>query len=260
LAGTDRSSAGPRLLLVAGLALAASHGLGFPEAARAEPTEPGDRLASLVTEAPFIGDTAFRRPRHRGEVSAMLTLIEADFLDTGTTPDNGFAGLEDELAGLIANREERKRALDCLALNIYHESRNEPLSGMSAVAHVVLNRVADPRFPAAVCEVIRQGGERINRCQFSWWCDGLSDRPKNHRKWRAIKAIALDAYWGRSADPTGGALWYHADYVSPYWARIFLKGPTIGRHIFYLDQPLRTQVAILTARANGADRLPDTAD
>ncbi len=33
-----------------------------------------------------------------------------------------------------------------------------------------------------------------------------------------------------------GALWYHADYVSPYWRRHFAEGPTIGRHIFYSDR------------------------
>ena len=38
---------------------------------------------------------------------------------------------------------------------------------------------------------------------------------------------------GRVPDPTGGALWYHADYVSPSWRQAFDEGPQIGRHIFY---------------------------
>lgn len=36
--------------------------------------------------------------------------------------------------------------LTCIALNVYYEARSEPLEGQYAVAHVVLNRVASPRF------------------------------------------------------------------------------------------------------------------
>jgi spore germination cell wall hydrolase CwlJ-like protein len=134
--------------------------------------------------------------------------------------------------------------LNCLALNIYFEARNEPSEGQAAVGHVVLNRVSDPRFPDTVCKVVRQGGEQVrHRCQFSWWCDGQSDRPKNREVWEMSKAIAGDVYWGRWADPTNGALWYHADYVMPRWGRVLERGPKIGRHIFYLGRKQRTQVA-----------------
>jgi len=134
--------------------------------------------------------------------------------------------------------------LNCLALNIYFEARNEPRKGQSAVAHVVMNRVADSRFPDTACKVVRQGGERVrHRCQFSWWCDGRSDRPRNRRVWERAQAMAQDVYWGRSEDPTQGALWYHADYVMPYWGRVFERGPKIGRHIFYLGHKERVRVA-----------------
>jgi len=36
--------------------------------------------------------------------------------------------------------------ITCLALNIYYEARNQPISGQVAVAHVVLTRVADSRM------------------------------------------------------------------------------------------------------------------
>ncbi len=187
----------------------------------------------------------------------MATLIEADFQGAAAATTNGLRGLEFELSDQISARAEVKKALDCLTLNIYHEARNEPASGMAAVAHVVMNRLADPRFPETVCEVVQQGGERArHRCQFSWWCDGLSDRPRSWRRWQVFRAIAKDAFWGRSADPTGGALWYHADYVSPYWGKVFQKGPQIGRHIFYHDQELNTPIVIQTARANGANMGP----
>ena len=72
--------------------------------------------------------------------------------------------------------------LTCIALNVYYEARSEPLEGQYAVAHVVLNRVADDKFPDDACKVIKQGLEKgIGRCQFSWYCDGKSDTPKDKR-------------------------------------------------------------------------------
>ena len=81
------------------------------------------------------------------------------------------------------------------------------------------------------------------RCQFSWWCDGRSDKPRNKRLWERAAELALNVYWGRSADPTEGALWYHADYVKPYWRKDFERGPKIGQHIFYSQAPRGTRIA-----------------
>ncbi|MCH8153679.1 MAG: cell wall hydrolase, partial [Proteobacteria bacterium] len=50
-------------------------------------------------------------------------------------------------------------------------------------------------------------------------------------------------YWGQTLDPTYGALWYHADYVNPYWRGDFIQGRQIGRHIFYSPAPRGTQIA-----------------
>ena len=122
----------------------------------------------------------------------------------------------------------------CLALNIYFEARSEPVDGMLAVGHVVMNRVANRGFPNSICNVIRQGGEVArHRCQFSWWCDGRSDQPRNPVAWDAARLVAWFIYNGLTEDPTRGALWYHAEYVAPYWREAFHRGPQIGRHIFY---------------------------
>lgn len=128
--------------------------------------------------------------------------------------------------------------LGCLAQNIYFEARNEPQEGRIAVAHVVLNRVADRRFPATVCAVIRQDtrpGDEV--CQFSWYCDGQSNRSRKGADWVRALALADRVYWGALADPTDGALWYHADYVKPAWRRRLHRGPKFGAHIFYWDTP-----------------------
>jgi len=134
--------------------------------------------------------------------------------------------------------------LTCLALNIYHEARGEPLEGKIAVAQVVLNRVDHVRFPDEICAVIKDGGEWPRGfCQFSWWCDGQSDTPRDLKNWEISKALAEDVFWGRTEDKTAGALWYHADYVSPYWGKVFERGPKIGRHIFYNDNKKRILMA-----------------
>ncbi|MEM7225469.1 MAG: cell wall hydrolase [Pseudomonadota bacterium] len=124
----------------------------------------------------------------------------------------------------------------CLALNIYHEARGEPDRGKLAVGHVVLNRVRDKRFPNEICAVIKDGGELPhNRCQFSWWCDGRSDKPADQIAWADSQAMAAKILSGAAKDPTGGALWYHADHVAPQWRERLVAGPQIGRHQFYLS-------------------------
>ncbi len=128
--------------------------------------------------------------------------------------------------------------LGCLAQNIYFEARNEPEAGRVAVAHVVLNRVADRRFPATACAVIHQDtrpGDEV--CQFSWYCDAQSNRPFKGSGWRGALALAERVYWDEVEDPTDGALWYHADYVKPAWRRRLHRGPKFGAHIFYWDKP-----------------------
>ena len=43
-------------------------------------------------------------------------------------------------------------AFICLALNTYHEAKNQSLVGQIATAQVVMNRVEDNRFPNTICE------------------------------------------------------------------------------------------------------------
>ncbi|MCK4868229.1 MAG: cell wall hydrolase, partial [Alphaproteobacteria bacterium] len=124
-------------------------------------------------------------------------------------------GLATILATLVFPGEGRADVvedLNCLALNIYFEARSEPLDGKLAVGYVVLNRVADKRFPNKICEVVKQGGaKKRHRCQFSWWCDGRSDRPRDLQAWKESRVLARLVFWGYSEDPSNGALWYHAD-------------------------------------------------
>jgi spore germination cell wall hydrolase CwlJ-like protein len=142
---------------------------------------------------------------------------------------------------------DRDGARFCLAQNMYFEAGNQSLAGKIAVSQVVLNRVNHPNFPDNVCDVVYQGHHHTNwkgnyvpqrnRCQFSWYCDGKPDVPVDSVTWESALRIAdtvlrsqASPYW---TDFTDGALWYHADYVHPFWADSLNKTSVIDNHIFY---------------------------
>jgi len=61
------------------------------------------------------------------------------------------------IASMIFNMVELKtetHEIQCLATNIYHEARGEPLPGKYAVAIVTLNRVKSADHPNDVCRVV----------------------------------------------------------------------------------------------------------
>ena len=135
----------------------------------------------------------------------------------------------------------------CLALNMYHEARDQGTAGKLAVSAVVINRVSDSRFPNTICEVIKQGQTRKswryqsvsypikNRCQFSWYCDGISDEVKDEKTYQKILDFARLIMHNdiQFVDITDGATHYHADYVKPDWADTKTRTTEIGDHIFY---------------------------
>lgn len=128
----------------------------------------------------------------------------------------------------------------CLAQNIYFEARSSSLEDQAAVADVVINRSLDRRYPNSICGVVRQGrkdenGNMIrNQCQFSWYCDGKTDRPADPDAWEQAMLVAWGMLErGRFRGITEGATHYHADYVNPRWASDLSLVGTIGRHIFY---------------------------
>ncbi len=123
--------------------------------------------------------------------------------------------------------------LACLALNVYWEARSESPNGQMAVAKVTLNRVRSDDFPDTVCGVVTQGAERRTGCQFSWQCDGRDDTPRDQGAWAEARSVALRSLYADTPDPTDGALFYHATYVTPKWVRLMAPVRRIGRHVFY---------------------------
>ena len=130
---------------------------------------------------------------------------------------------------------------ECLALNIYHESKGESELGQRAVAYVTLNRAHDDRYPDNICDVVKQarlgkdGQPKRNQCQFSWFCDGRSDEPTDkeaYAKAMFVASVVINTY-GMSFDPTMGATMYHAQSVNPGWSSSFKQTTEIENHIFY---------------------------
>jgi N-acetylmuramoyl-L-alanine amidase len=129
----------------------------------------------------------------------------------------------------------------CMALNIYHESRAESKLGQLAVGFVTMNRVYSKDYPNTVCDVVYQAqlnshGQPIrNKCQFSWFCDGKSDKPRDEDMWFWSKQVAHQVLhvYDQVEDFTEGSIMYHATYVRPYWIRSYERVVQIDNHIFY---------------------------
>jgi N-acetylmuramoyl-L-alanine amidase len=132
-------------------------------------------------------------------------------------------------------------AVMCLALNIYHEARGEPLAGQIAVGFNVMNRVASKRYPDTVCGVVKQARyhswDLVNpirhKCSYSWFCDGKDDFPYDDKAMLESVILAQNIYYEKVTDISEGATHYHANYVNPYWADSMDVVLAVGKHIFY---------------------------
>ena len=126
--------------------------------------------------------------------------------------------------------------IKCLALNIFHEARSESKAGQRAVASVTLNRVASKRYPNTICDVVyEKRWDRIRKRYvgaFSW--TEFDKPPKLKSKaWFRAWQIAEVAYKEKDKKFLNGAVFYHAKYIKPSWARKKKPVAKIGSHIFY---------------------------
>ena len=131
---------------------------------------------------------------------------------------------------------------NCLVEAIYHEARSEETVSQLAVANVILTRVESSNFPDTICKVVHQGrywkkNPVRNKCHFSYWCDGKSERMKNFKALKKVLSVAEMALKGVQIKQTLGATHYHAAYVTPSWASDprFKSLGQVGLHIFYID-------------------------
>lgn len=111
--------------------------------------------------------------------------------------------------------------LNLLAHLVHGEARGEPYIGQVAVAAVVLNRVADSRFPGTIAGVIYQPGA----------FDAVSDGQINLEPTSESYKAARDALNGW--DPTYGCIYYYNPSTATskwIWSRPIMM--SIGKHNF----------------------------
>lgn len=157
-----------------------------------------------------------------------------------TTAFSGFIYAGSELKAQevdAALAEFHAEELECMALNIYYETRASSLIDAVSVSDVVLNRVESSRYPSTVCGVVHDGYRSDRKsCQFSWYCDGKSDVPQDDESWEKSRKHARDMYIHQThRGITESATHYHATYVSPYWAPSMHRVARMGAHIFYRE-------------------------
>lgn len=116
----------------------------------------------------------------------------------------------------------------CLAQAIYFEARGEPLDGQLAVGQVVVNRSQSGLYPSDYCSVVTQPA------QFSFVRRGVIPQADvASRAWARAKAVAQIAHQELWPSEAKEALFFHATYVSPSWARRKVALARIDTHIFY---------------------------
>lgn len=139
---------------------------------------------------------------------------------------------------------------DIAIRTILGEAANESPMGQAAVAHVLMNRARDPRWPSAIQDVALQPK------QFSAWNEGAGGNNLVNKygpgssPYEKVGAIYDAVVSGQIADPTGGATHYYSPVgmealvsqgaqsnLIPRWlddenARRGGNTVTIGGHIF----------------------------
>jgi len=174
-----------------------------------------DSLAAPGTDAP-----------QPVRMSEKLAYARADQPVTATTPA---VPLKTKKGVEVSDKD-----LWCMATAIYFEARGESYQGQIAVGQVVMNRLAHPLYPKSICGVVFQNEHMRNACQFSFACDGISEKVTDQKSWAQAMKIAKNVIAGKDrVDAVGHATHYHATYVRPDWAPRMKKVAKIGQHVFY---------------------------
>lgn len=127
--------------------------------------------------------------------------------------------------------------VECLARNIYFESRNQSLIGQLMVALVSIERKNNmTHFPSSICKVVYAPK------QFSWTNNG-DKKPNLNNKlekeaWERAQIIARFSLIIDTNKPLFNITHYHTLDVKPYWSKSkTLKAAyVIDDHIFYKEQ------------------------
>ena len=211
------------------------------------PAVPGDERSFTRVAGFPAEDLGFEPPADRTQSASLQQLRELEDVDADAVltakgaQDRAFTdllvsdptGSVDLAAVERVKVGERTPQWKCLTEALYHEARGETITGLVAVAEVILNRVDSRYYPDTVCEVVEQGIEYAPLCQFSYKCDGLSDAMARGEARTLMEKIAWVMLSGKPRILTGKATHYHTNAVNPGWAARLVRTARIGDHIFY---------------------------
>lgn len=150
--------------------------------------------------------------------------------DIGALIDPGPAASAFFVAGSMSSQA---RAQECLSQAVYYEAGTEGEAAQRAVAQVILNRVAHPKWPGSVCGVAYEKSARGSVCEFGFACDGSLARKPAGSGWTRAQDVARDALAGKVYAPIGLATHYHTRWDTPHWAANLSPIGTVGAHRFY---------------------------
>lgn len=126
--------------------------------------------------------------------------------------------------------EEEPTGGVCTALAVFSEARGEPVDGQAMVAQVVWNRMNDPRYPDAPCEVVNQlnqfeGVQKWDFPRYPWRIDAGA--------WALALRLAWDVPFGDYEVPGAceDAIEFRSAAMPP--PRGLRKLCEIGNHSFY---------------------------
>lgn len=162
--------------------------------------------------------TLRRRVAHHRKTVAVLAVVAGVTAGLASSPASA-GEKEDHISG---------SDLQCLALNVYREARNQPIEGQLAVAHVTLNRYEASQLPT-ICDVVFKSGN------FAWTRDPkvVDEWPRDEAAWDRAQRIARKALANPSNDPVKGSTYFHTVSSEPDWAPNLVRVARIGDHVFY---------------------------
>lgn len=125
----------------------------------------------------------------------------------------------------------RLSSQQCMAVNLYHESRSESDIANMMVLATVMNRVESWRFPDDICEVV------FADKAFSWTSDNISDEIKNTNQYKRLYKLTVEFLLNKKTymKISNGSDHYHSVNVNPYWSRDkdMKYIMTVDNHKFY---------------------------
>jgi spore germination cell wall hydrolase CwlJ-like protein len=121
-----------------------------------------------------------------------------------------------------------KKDIHCMTQNIFFEAGTEDDMGKYAVAQVTVNRLELGYWGSSICKVVYSKG------QFSWTDSRrLRTAKVEGKNWEESYKVAISVLDGMRVRNLEKALFYHADYVNPFWTDPRSMITKIGQHIFY---------------------------